>query len=139
MKLGEIKIQVLELIFPSSELEYEESNLNEMLFNLRSSPSYGAYLSASVGSINRALSIIESRSTRRIKRISHTTPNDYELELEDKLAQIIPYFVKSDLLLSESPEESKVAQELFERLLAQALDESTSHSETIYSQRELLG
>ena len=63
MKLGEIKIQVLELIFPSSELEYEESNLNEMLFNLRSSPSYGAYLSASVGSINRALSIIESRST----------------------------------------------------------------------------
>ena len=60
MKLGEIKIQSLMLIFPSESLEYGKNNVVEVVFNLKSNPSYAQYLSASVGAINRAFSIIES-------------------------------------------------------------------------------
>ena len=60
MKLGEIKIQSLMLIFPSEALEYGKNSVAEVIFNLKSSPSYAQYLSASVGAINRAFSIIES-------------------------------------------------------------------------------
>ena len=62
MKLGEIKIQSLMLIFPSESLEYGEDNVAEVVFNLKSSRGYAQYLAASVGAINRALSIIESHS-----------------------------------------------------------------------------
>ena len=137
MRLGEIKIQALELIFPSAELEYDAENLNEVLFNLRANPSFSSYLSASVGAINRALSVIEARQGEKTERITHLTPSSHELNLGCGLSEIIPYFVKSDLLLSESPSEAKDAREIFDKLLSEVLKQSGTYSETVYSQREL--
>ena len=61
MKLGEIKLQALMLIFPDIALEYREENTEELIYNLRSSGAYGSYLSSSVGAINRAFSSIEQK------------------------------------------------------------------------------
>ena len=61
MKLGEIKLQALMLIFPNDVLEYNEENIEELIYNLKSSGAYSSYLSSSVGAINRAFSSIEQR------------------------------------------------------------------------------
>ena len=136
MKLGEIKIQSLMLIFPSAELEYDESDLNEVVFVLKAHPSYASYISGSVGAINRALGIIEAQTQKPLKRISYQTSNDSEMEFDEALAQIIPYFVKADLLLSESPSESRDAREIFDNLLARVL-KNEAISQSVYSYGEL--
>ena len=61
MKLGEIKLQALMLIFPNDVLEYNEENIEELIYNLRSSGAYSSYLSLSVGAINRAFGSIEQK------------------------------------------------------------------------------
>lgn len=61
MKLGEIKLQALMLIFPLDVFEYNEENIEELIYSLKSSSTYSAYLSASVGAINRALGSIEQK------------------------------------------------------------------------------
>ena len=138
MKLGEIKIQALMLIFPSADLEYDVEGLDEAVFVLKAHPSYGSYIKSSVGAINRALSIIEAGGSIAYKRITHATPNSYVLDVEERIAQIIPYFIKSDLLLSESPSESKEARAIFDTLLARAqAGKEGANSETVYSQGEL--
>ncbi len=136
MKLGEIKIQALCLIFPSAELEYDENDLNEVVFVLKAHPSYGPYISASVGAINRALAVIEGQTLQKYKRISYSTPNDTRLEIDEPIAQIIPYFVKADLLLSESPSESSQAREIFDDLLSKIIKSEASR-QSIYSYGEL--
>lgn len=138
MKLGELKIQALMLIFPSAELEYDHNNLDEVIFVLKAHPNFGSYIKSSVGAINRALSIIEAGGKTTYKRITHSTPDSTELELDEKIAQIIPYFIKSDLLLSESPSESKEAREIFDSLLARVqVEVENVSSSTVYSWGEL--
>lgn len=61
MKIGEIKLQALSLIFPDATFEYAEGGLSELLFNLRSQSRYAPYLKASVGAINRALASVEQK------------------------------------------------------------------------------
>ena len=61
MKLGEIKLQALMMIFPSEVLEYDEDSIQEVIFNLKSSTSYSPYLAMSCGAINRGFSVIEQR------------------------------------------------------------------------------
>jgi hypothetical protein len=118
MKLGELKIQALMLIFPSADLEYDHKNLDEVIFVLKAHPNFGPYIKSSIGAINRALSIIEAGSNTTYTRITHTTPDSTELEINERIAQIIPYFIKSDLLLSESPSEANEARKIFDKLLA---------------------
>ena len=126
------------LIFPSAELEYDESNLSEVVFVLKAHPSYCSYISASTGAINRALAVINSRGFAVPGKISHSTSDDLELELEEKIAQLIPYFVKADLLLAESPEESRAARELFDSSLAAIQGEGALQSNTVYKCEELM-
>ena len=118
MKLGELKIQALMLIFPSADLEYDHKNLDEVIFVLKAHPNFGPYIKSSIGAINRALSIIEAGSNTTYTRITHTTSDSTELEINERIAQIIPYFIKSDLLLSESPSEANEARKIFDKLLA---------------------
>lgn len=203
MKLGEIKLQALMLIFPNDVLEYNEENIEELIYNLRSSGTYGSYLSNSVGAINRAFSSIEQKmlsgkacicldaknsirqgeyisidlskyeeilaisevyldgasvefnmltdsilnvkSTRqygdiqliyykRLKRINHATSNNYEIELGN-IADAIPYFVKSDLLLGESPEEGAASRSVYENMLNEYIARSGDRTclQTVYS------
>lgn len=74
MKLGNIKIQSLSLIYPDWSVEYDEGNLDDVIFGLKSNPNFSSYLSASVGAINRAFSIIEESflSPKGIKTIPST-------------------------------------------------------------------
>ncbi len=199
MKIGEIKLQAMSLIFPSAQLDYSSDNIADAIFRLKSNPSYGAHLSATTGAINRALSVIEARrlteleeieldkslgeengdllcfalndnvfsvcqvisagieidfrhrfdklyvrrgSVRgnlcvryfsKIKRLSGESDDNEELLLKDGIAEQIPYFVKADLLLCESPEESRVSRELFFTALDSFFTEDSLYK-SVYSQ-----
>lgn len=61
MKLGEIKLQALSLIYPDLAIEYDEESLSDKVYELKSSPSFAPYLIASVGAVNRAFAQIEGR------------------------------------------------------------------------------
>jgi len=203
MKLGEIKLQSLMLIFPDEVLEYNEENIEELIYNLRSSGTYGSYLSATVGAINRAFSSIEQKmlsgkdllslditsgtrqgeyisfdlSThreilavsevydngvpmefnmltdsilnvkcakfsgalslvyyKRLKRINHTTSNNFEIEPRG-IADAIPYFVKSDLLLGENADEAVTSRNIYEGMLDEYAAKSGNDGcfHTVYS------
>ena len=51
------------------------------------------------------------------ERISPSTAESHELELPNRLAELIPYFVKGDILRVDEPEEAKDAHTLFYGLL----------------------
>ena len=186
MKIGEIKRQSLQLIFPELELSFDESDdtaTNEAIRALRRDPSLRGYLDACVPAINRAFSIIECKGLSRIRkkeiiphgrlvnggikidlenehndiykvvgvyqngkelayknqdnslimyaqekpclvvyksrvpRIFSYTPDSQEIDLDIQALQIIPYFVKSELQISENYEESARALKIFYEML----------------------
>lgn len=64
MKLGEIKIETLMLIFPSISIEVDTENdqeLNEALFTLKEDSNFADYLVAMPGALNRCFSSLEQR------------------------------------------------------------------------------
>lgn len=64
MKLGELKIETLMLIFPSISIDVDidsDEALNEALSNLKADPNYCDYLSAMTGAINRCFTNLESK------------------------------------------------------------------------------
>lgn len=64
MKLGEIKLEALMLMYPSISIPYnadDTESITEAVFNLKADTSLGELLTASVGAINRALFQLESR------------------------------------------------------------------------------
>ena len=64
MKLGELKIETLMLIFPSISIDVDTESgdaLNEALSNLKADPNYCDYLSAMTGAINRCFTNLESK------------------------------------------------------------------------------
>ena len=68
MKLGEIKVQALMMVFPSVTIEYDKDDLEEVVYRLKNNHSYSPYIFASVGAINRAFTIIESKLLTPCKR-----------------------------------------------------------------------
>lgn len=208
MKIGEIKRQALMLIFPNIELEYDEDSIEDLVYSLKSSPSYSSYLSGSVGAINRALASIEQKGlsgkgsitlsledgvknggylcfdlsrkreilqvkcvllnsgihqgetefemldnstlaikcqdkkgsiqivySRRLARISHATSASDELLLEGGIEEIIPYFVKADLLLGERSEEAVTSRNIYEKMIEEYISKSSRELpfKTVYS------
>lgn len=64
MKLGELKIETLMLIFPSITVDVDTENceaLNEALSSLTADPNYCDYLSAMTGAINRCFTNLENK------------------------------------------------------------------------------
>ena len=64
MKLGEIKIETLMLIFPSVSIEVDTDNdeaLNEALLDLKQDPNFADYLVGMTGAINRCFASLEGR------------------------------------------------------------------------------
>ena len=192
MKLGEIKLEALMLIFPADELKcYEKDGdaLIDKINELASDSSYNDYLTAMPGAINRCFAELEGRgfvpkksytvkdndkvqiggkvmvdltkipSLLRVERvlaygdfsdireIEHGYLGDKELllpmvngtyviiytpvtgrvyhysddsaviHLPEDLCEIIPYFVKSELLRAENEKEAAVARNTFEVML----------------------
>ena len=56
------------------------------------------------------------------ERISPSTAESHELELPNRLAELIPYFVKGDILRVDEPEEAKDAHTLFYGLLDEIVE-----------------
>ena len=207
MKLGDIKLQALSLIFPDGAFEYACKDMESLIFNLKSGSGYASYLVATVGAINRAFTIIEQRGLlnkssfalkseygnkigdfcyfdlnakkeifsidrvfcdfngkrqslfyemqnnmlavktasaqgeigivyrEKIKRIDFLTSDNEEINLPYAIEEMIPYFVKADLLFGERPEQARAARELFDKALdeCQAVCEENAEIETVYS------
>ena len=198
MKLGEIKIAALTMIFPEEifEADYNnEDSLSELIFNLRQNPNYSDLLVNMPLVINRcfasllqkgilptkeyeinsknAIKIgdrlkvnIESEMSKieriafyndkryeprvsyvrqstdtillpdwhgtfvivyanPVKRISPLTGDNYNIDLPDDICELVPYFVKSELLRSEDPDEASVARNMYEQLIGEMISDRT--------------
>ncbi len=63
MKLGEIKMQALSLMYPDEVIRYDESDDGEIcdaVYRLKNNPNFEGVLESCVGAINRAFAHIES-------------------------------------------------------------------------------
>lgn len=198
MKLGEIKIAVLTMIFPEEIFEADygnEESLRELIFNLRQNPNYSDMLANMPLIINRCFASllqkgilptkereISSGSATKIgdrlklnieseiskieriafynnkryeprvsyvrqstdtvllpdwngtfvivyvepvPRISPITGDNYNIDLPDDICELIPYFVKSELLRSEDPDEASVTRNMYEQLIEEMVSDRT--------------
>ncbi|MBE6663994.1 MAG: hypothetical protein E7602_05770 [Ruminococcaceae bacterium] len=72
----------------------------------------------------------------RLPRICESTSDTAEIDLDSEIADIIPYYVKSELLSSESPDEAKEAFNKFLEMLSLFSDKENDDSikfETVFS------
>ncbi|MBQ3041474.1 MAG: hypothetical protein IJD42_07755 [Clostridia bacterium] len=74
---------------------------------------------------------IEIVYTERLKRINEATSDLYELEIDFAIAEIIPYFVKSELILSDDPDEAEVSKNHFFELLKMMSSPKLVHNEMV--------
>ena len=137
MKIGEIKIQSLMLIFPSLDFEYDPESLSEAVSRLKANGLYTSYISASVGAINRALAVIEGEMGYAPSKITHLTGDEMDLDLKEGVCELIPYLVKADLLATEAPSEAQASRKIFYEEIKKHLD-TPPYSETVYCQRSIL-
>ena len=208
MKLGEIKIEALKIMFADYTSDIDIDDLQE----LKTDENYGRYLSSMPGAINRCFSRIENSNATPLKkvtlqkssgtvangrirfdlsslfsdfgrvdriiyetkydyngncdyimetdsiiileekdedyiliyspmlaRITNSTDDNTEIQLSDKVACLIPYFIKGDLFREDEPIEASEARNLFEASL-EALNNEIQRRQTkvrqIFSQTE---
>lgn len=68
-----------------------------------------------------------------IPRITSDTDNNTELEIPDKIAAHIPYFVKGDLFRDDEPDEANEARNWFEAAMEQVLATKQSYSGKVFN------
>ena len=75
----------------------------------------------------------------RRKRVTTGTADDEEIALPDKIACLIPYFIKGDLFREDEPAEAADARNLFEASI-EAIDNGIKRRQTsvktVFSQTE---
>lgn len=75
----------------------------------------------------------------RLKRVTTGTADDEEIALPDKIACLIPYFIKGDLFREDEPAEAADARNLFEASI-EAIDNGIKRRQTsvktVFSQTE---
>ena len=206
MKLGEIKLEALMMIFPSEAFSVTEENVSEALEVIKGDSNFKDYLTAMPGAINRCFGvlenkdvlptkqaeIVESGSEREMVRYdlkdaipdygileriafegaggtSYTYECDYMRESadvillpymgkgkfiliytprlprvglissentevlpgRDDIASLIPYYIKSELLYTEAPEDAKLARQLFESGLSGLVSHKEWHQSKV--------
>ena len=70
MKLGEIKIQALNMMYPDVLVRLDDTSdeeINNSLYELKTSPNYEGILESMVGAVNRALAFFEAKEITPIK------------------------------------------------------------------------
>lgn len=75
-----------------------------------------------------------------LTRITVGTKDDQEIELPDKIACLIPYFIKGDLFREDEPAEASEARNLFEASIAEISDGLTQRQtqvKAVYSLMEV--
>lgn len=210
MKLGDIKVESLKIMFVSTRTDLSISGLGNALLD----ENYGSYLVNMPGAINRCFSVLEEKRVLPIKshtltaaeglasgsyirfdlasiiedfcdierlvctkseeyegnaefrmegnvlvlplfgeeeeytvlyypsipRVTSETDNETELDIPDKIAAHIPYFVKGDLFRDDEPDEANEARNWFEAAMEQVLATKQSYSGKVfnkYSQTEI--
>lgn len=58
----------------------------------------------------------------KVKRITHATPEDYDIPLPRSICELIPYFVKGDIMRMDDPEEAEKSAEIFYKLSCEPKD-----------------
>lgn len=200
MKLGELKIATLMMIFPDEKFEIDFENdeqVSESLFALKSDSNYNAFLTAIPQALNRCFSSLEQKNviptkqmelsstkgekvgtrlrfrlsevvpdmgklekisfyntqeniyldacsysrestdsilleqangtfvivyTPQIKRITATTGDNHMIDLPRYITDIIPYFLKSELLRVENPDEASIARNIYEQMVEETVN-----------------
>ena len=206
MKLGEIMIESLMLIYPTSELMVDVDNdeaLLDRILQLRGDSNYSDYLAAMPGAFNRCFSSRENKGVvpyksheldsagaikrgrrllfdlssiadlgsiariafysdygeiercdythesgksilleerdgtyvviytpviPRIKQISNTAD---EISLPEDVLELIPYFVKSELLRGENESEAALARNIYEQMVGELVNKQAGHQEAV--------
>lgn len=135
MTLGEIKVETLRLIGANTSEDIRAENLEELLPQEK----YRGYLVNMVGPINRALSLFRRRGAIEVPkegdgRIGHETPGTLDLMdlgVGDELAEILPFYIQSELLRSEDPEVAAMALSSFERAFAEIVSQKGRRQERV--------
>ena len=68
MKLGEIKLEALMMIFPSEAFNVTEENMSEALGVIKGDSNYADYLAAMPGIINRCFGLLENKGVLPTKQ-----------------------------------------------------------------------
>lgn len=193
MKIGDIKVEALKLMFAAYDHDYNSSDLTYM----KDGEAYRDYLINMPGSINRAFGVLERRGVLppksvvitgdettcdgvtvnmkeavtdkdfldvdrvsfksvygeyyptcpysregdkimlsrlhkgdtytvfykpSIKRIDSSSKDTDEVPIPDRIAELIPYFIKSELYREEDPEEATRARSLFDQGINELID-----------------
>ena len=119
MTLGEVKAETLRLIGVNTSEDIRAEMLGEYLGDEK----YRLYLVNMVGPINRGLSLLRRRGAcarpeGHDGRIGHETPGTLdmmELGVGDELAEILPFYIQSELVRVEDPDAAAMALSAFER------------------------
>lgn len=125
MKLGEIKLEALKLMFVNDGEILNMENLDEYLYG---NEVYRGYLVNMVGSINRSLNRFKMKNIKPLDdkeyvKFTDDTPNDTEIDfIPEELQEIIPYFIKGELYQEDEPNMASSSMNYFESLLDDYLD-----------------
>ena len=125
MKLGEIKLEALKLMFVNDGEILNMENLDEYLYG---NEVYRGYLVNMVGSINRCINRFKMKNIKPLDdkeyvKFTDDTPNDTEIDfIPEELQEIIPYFIKGELYQEDEPNMASASMNYFESLLDDYLD-----------------
>ena len=111
MTIEEIKKEALKLMFTNQDNEIDESSIIE----LEQDDNYSDFLVNMNGCINRALVRLKSKGVEYTgERLTKDTNNDTELEIDENLCELIPYFIKGELYEEDNPQQASIAKNYFE-------------------------
>ena len=85
MTIGEIKLEALRISFPDPQLYVDESDtdtVSAIISGLKEDHNYSDFLAASVGSINRALSVMERKGISPLVSRSATVRKDASSQMQ---------------------------------------------------------
>lgn len=114
MTIGEIKKEALKLMFTNQDNEIDSLDMED----LYADSNYGDFLNNMYGSINRAIVRLKSKGVQYTgERLRTDTSDDTELDLDEELCMLIPYFLKGDLYEEDNAQQAAIARNLFEDMV----------------------
>ena len=90
MKLGEIKLEALMMIFPSEAFNVTEENISEALEVRKGDSNYADYLAAMPGIINRCFGLLENKGVLPTKQVELTVDGTEREMVRCDLKALIP-------------------------------------------------
>ena len=130
MTIWEIKKEALKLMFTNQDNEIDTLDMED----LYADSNYGDYLNNMYGSINRAVVRFKSKGILYVgSRLTKDASDDLELNLDEELCELIPYFIKGELYEEDKPQEAILAKNYFEECVDDYLTTKINcNVETIY-------